>query len=213
MKFVVVFVLALGAGTLGYFWIQNPADGQKVLKPSKVDVGFVSSMAVHHKQAILMGQLMLDDRSTRLKPLAKTITHSQLYELGEMEGWLKLWGLPLNKPAIDMSWMLLGETAPDSALLAYLIDCQNSPNGMSGLASMSEIDALRHLAGDERDIRFMELMLAHHAGGIPMAQFASANAQLAVVRKLAQNIVIDQAKEIDRIKRTLSVMKSLATQP
>lgn len=211
MKSLVVFLLAVAAAIIGYSWAQNSATEQRAVMPGKVDIGFVSSMAVHHKQAILMGQLMLDGRDTRLNALAKNITHAQLYELGEMEGWLKLWGQPLNTPAIDMSWMLLGKKAPDKALLAYLIDCQNSPSGMSGLATMSEVDQLRRLADDERDPHFLQLMLAHHRGGIPMAQFASANAELAVVRKLAKNIVIDQSKEIDRIRRTLSVLEAPAT--
>lgn len=209
MRLVVVLLLAVVAAVGGYAWMQSPGVTESDLRPSKVDIGFVSSMVVHHKQAVLMGQLMLDGRETRLRALAKNITYSQLYELGQMEGWLSLWGRPLNTAAIDMSWMLLGKTTPDNALLAYLIDCQNSPKGMAGLASLAEINALRVLDGRERDEHFMRLMMAHHEGGLPMAQFAAANAKLAVVKKLAQNVVIDQSKEINRIKITLGAIEAL----
>ena len=84
--------------------------------PSAVDIGFARSMSLHHQQAIAMAQLMLDGRPTPLAPLARQIAYAQLLELGEMRGFLKLWGAPLSQTKVDMSWMLAGDTAPDAEL-------------------------------------------------------------------------------------------------
>lgn len=175
-----------------------------------VDIGFAQSMNLHHAQAIGMAQLMLDGRPSPLAGLARSIAYSQLVELGEMRGWLRLWGQPLLPPQRRMDWMLLGRTPPDADLQQYLLDCQRAPSGMPGLASTADLARLRQLEGRARDEHFLKLMLAHHQGGIPMARFAASQAQLPVVRQLAAQIVLDQSKEIDRIQRTLAVMAATA---
>jgi uncharacterized protein (DUF305 family) len=63
-------------------------------KPSQIDIGFSESMAIHHKQAIGMSQLMLDGRPSGLRPLARNIAGQQLLELGQIQGWLRLWEKP-----------------------------------------------------------------------------------------------------------------------
>lgn len=179
--------------------------------PSPVDVGFASSMAVHHRQAIIMAQLMLDGRPTNVARIANNIVNSQLYEYGEMQGWLQLWDEPLNKTADEMEWLLQGEIPPSEELMQYLIDCRESPEGMVGLASLAEIEKLRVLEGDERDAHFLKLMLAHHEGGIPMARFAADQSKLAVVKRRAKTVVLEQTVEIDQMKRALHVMELLAS--
>lgn len=178
--------------------------------PTVVDIGFTQSMAVHHRQAIAMSQLMLHGRPTPLAPLAKSIANAQLLELGEMQGWLRLWGASLNPMPLRMDWMLAGDAPPDAALRQYLLDCEQSPTGMPGLATQQAMQALRAAGGRDRDRRFLEMMLAHHRGGIPMARFAASNANLQVVRDLAGRIVLEQSREIHQIERTLAAM---AVQP
>ncbi|MEQ1439736.1 DUF305 domain-containing protein [Fontimonas sp. SYSU GA230001] len=177
-----------------------------VLEPGPIDVGFAQSMSAHHQQAIAMAQLMLDGRPTPLAGLARTIAHAQLTEIGEMRGWLRLWRQPAAPPARGMDWMLLGAAPPDAALLQYLLDCRNAPAGMTGMASAEELSRLRALDGRERDELFLRLMLAHHRGGLPMAQFAAANARLPAVRTLAAQMVIDQSEEVRRMLLTLQAM-------
>ncbi len=171
--------------------------------PSPVDIGFAQSMALHHQQAIGMAQLMLDNRPTPLAPLARTIAATQLLELGEMRGWLRLWDQPLITDKRGMEWMRLGSKPLDETLQRYLLDCQRAPTGMVGLATDDELNRLRLLDGRARDKAFLRLMLAHHQGGIPMAQFAASEGRVPVVRDLAGRIVLEQSEEIYRIQRTL----------
>lgn len=214
MRLLTTSALALiAAATCSWAWLDYRQDAAAAAarNPSAVDIGFARSMSLHHQQAIAMAQLMLDGRPTPLAPLARQIAYAQLLELGEMRGFLKLWGAPLSQTKVDMSWMLAGDTAPDAELRQYLLDCERSPTGMPGLATMAQLEQLRSLDGRPRDALFLELMLAHHAGGIPMARFAAAQAQLAVVRKLAALIVLDQSRELNLLRRTQAAMSVIPT--
>lgn len=175
--------------------------------PHAIDIGFAQSMGMHHQQAIAMAQMLLDGRPTPLANLARTIVYAQLGELGEMRGWLRLWEQPWMPPVTrGMDWMLLGSAPPDAALQQYLLDCQRSPKGMTGMATDVDLAQLRAFDGRARDELFLNLMLQHHRGGIPMARFAAQNARLLPVRTLAANMVIDQSEEVTRILMTLHAM-------
>jgi uncharacterized protein (DUF305 family) len=163
--------------------------------PGAVDVGFAQSMRSHHDQAVVMAQILLDHGSTRLTGLARAIEQAQLIEIGEMKGWLLLWNKPVLPGSGAMDWMLLGRTPPDAALRQYLVDCR-AAGGMPGLATSDELNRLRSLDGDERDRLFLELMIRHHQGALPMAHFAAHNADLPVVRTLAAQIEVQQTEEI-----------------
>ena len=180
------------------------------LTPHTIDVRFSQFMAVHHQQAIAMSQLMLDGRPTGLGALARRIASGQLMELGEMRGWLKLWGEPIQPDLDDMTWMLLGQQPYDEELLQYLIDCGNAPQGMPGLASTQQLQQLRALDGQDRDRLYLQLMLAHHEGGLPMARFAAREATLAPVRRLAGLILLEQAREIQQMRSMLAVVAHAA---
>lgn len=206
-KFLVLVTPAALAVVLGWFVVLY-LELAKEPKPSEIDIGFTRAMAVHHQQAISMAHIMLDGRPTQLAQFATQVSRAQMYELGQMMGWLKLWREPVTLLPEPMSWMLLGKREPDEALLQYLIDCEQSPNGMSGLASQAEMLELAKLEGDDRDQLFLELMLRHHQGGLPMASFAADEGSLMPVRRLASSIVLEQSKENIMIERMLAVLKS-----
>nr|WP_277817152.1 DUF305 domain-containing protein [Solimonas terrae] len=168
----------------------------QVSAPGPVDIGFAQFMRSHHDQAVVMTRILLGHGSTRLDALARSIQAAQLIEIGEMKGWLLLWGKPVLPATTSMDWMLFGHTAPDAALARYLSDCRSSPGGMPGLASSAELDTLRGLDGEARDQLFLQLMIRHHQGGLPMAHFAARNAETATVRTLAAEIEVQQTQEI-----------------
>lgn len=176
-------------------------------QPGAIDVGFAQAMTLHHRQAVAMSQLMLDGRPTRVAWLAQSIVAAQTLELGQMQGWLMLWreSVQVSKP--NMGWMLLAPEPPDKELEQYLLDCESSPTGMPGLATMTELNQIRSLAGAERDRVFLQLMLAHHQGGIPMARFIAEHGELEVVRNLGRNIVLEQSKEMYLIQRMLAALE------
>lgn len=164
--------------------------------PGAVDIGFAQSMRSHHDQAVVMTQILLDRGASKLTGLARSIQHAQLIEIGQMKGWLLLWNKPALPASGAMEWMLLGKAPPDAALRQYLVDCRTSPGGMPGLATSEELNRLRSLDGEARDRLFLELMLRHHQGALPMAHFAARNAETQVVRTLAAQIEVQQAQEM-----------------
>ncbi len=214
MPLIVAGLLAVAVATvlIQGVWIARSSSASTTT-PGPIDIGFAQSMSLHHQQAIAMSQLLLDDRPTGLQILAKQVAYSQLIELGEMRGWLRLWGQPLTPYPVDMNWMLLGAAPPDAELLQYLLACQASPTGMSGLATDEELMQLRSLEGLSRDRHFLALMLAHHQGGLPMARFAATEATLPVVRELAVRAVVEQTKEVAFIERALAAIDEMALRP
>ena len=192
-----VLLLLTGAGLTeaGRRLVAGAHPEQTIALPGAVDVGFAQFMRSHHDQAVVMTQILLDHGPTRLAGLARSIQTAQLIEIGEMKGWLLLWGKPLLPASVGMNWMLLGKTPPDATLTRYLADCR-SAGGMPGLASSDELNTLRQLDGDERDRLFLQLMMRHHQGALPMAHFAALNAETPAVRTLAAQIEVQQMEEL-----------------
>ncbi|MGB1557941.1 MAG: DUF305 domain-containing protein [Oceanococcaceae bacterium] len=202
-------LLALLCG-LGGGWMLAEARTQPEPGPSPIDIAFAQFMSLHHQQAIGMAQMMLDGRPTPLAGRARSVAYSQLLELGQMQGWLRLWDEPLQPPNLrDMNWMRLGAEPPDASLQQYLIDCERSPTGMPGLASLEQLQGLRVAEGVDKDRQFLRLLLAHHEGGLPMAAFAARNARLPLVRQLAAQITLEQSQEVAELRRSLQVMAQL----
>ncbi len=74
---------------------------------------------------------------------------------------------------------------------------------MPGMATDDELDLLGRLEGREADELFVELMTAHHIGGIEMAQFAATNGENDEVVKMASGMASAQAGEIGEMERLL----------
>jgi uncharacterized protein (DUF305 family) len=166
--------------------------------PNDVDVGFSQAMSEHHRQAVEMAQIVLHDPgvSPAIRGLAGSIEIAQLQEVGQMTGWLDLWGQPSARPPSDtMSWM-----TTDAAYYCTLIHGE-----MPGLATAAELDTLARSSGSRADILFLQLMLRHHEGGIEMGLYAVRYAQLNQVRSLASSIVLDQTQEVGLMARLLSI--------
>ncbi|MEX1669397.1 DUF305 domain-containing protein [Zhongshania guokunii] len=209
LSYIFAAALAIVVGSAaGYQYrdLQDARANLRNLAPSAIDIGFSQAMYLHHRQAIAMAQLLLDGRPTGLTAQARAIAATQLVELGEMQGWLRLWNRPVTPANTDMSWMLLGTQPPNSRLNQYLLDCGRSPNGMLGMASLEELNTLRNSEGLARDTLFLQLMLSHHQGGLPMAEFAAEQASLPAVRTLAARITLDQATEIQQFQIMLAAI-------
>jgi uncharacterized protein (DUF305 family) len=168
-----------------------PPDAQSV------DVGFAQDMRVHHLQAVTMAGLERD-RTTDpvLRGIAFDIESTQLTQLSEMAGWLTVWGQPdLTAPgAKHMGWMSEGGRHEHSDGAGGRTT--GPVDRMPGMATTAEINELRKLTGKELDVRFLQLMLRHHEGGLEMAQYAAEHASEGYVRNLAQKVVSSQDNEI-----------------
>jgi uncharacterized protein (DUF305 family) len=185
---IAVAALAI-AGAAGWL-LADRGSGASVGSVS-VDAGFARDMSTHHEQAVQMAGYTRDRTANEsIKLFAVDIETAQYYELGQMQGWLDSWGLSRNSSQAPMSWMA-GHDHLD-------------PDGlMPGIAVPTQIDTLLHSSGKSLDILFLQLMIRHHQGGLPMARYAAEHAGQPYVRNLAQKMVQSQSNEIVQMEQLL----------
>ncbi len=70
-----------------------------------------------------------------------------------------------------------------------------SMSKMPGMASSEDMAALRQATGPAVDVLYLQLMLRHHQGGLPMMEYAAQHASEDAVRSLAQTMVDTQQSE------------------
>jgi uncharacterized protein (DUF305 family) len=201
MRFViggaVVLSVLLLAGALGMYVRSAQGAGPGA---TSVDVGFSQDMSVHHRQAVQMAGLARD-RSTdpAIRSLAFDIETNQLEQVGMMQGWLSLWNQAPLPTGRYMTWMP-NESMPGMPGMSGAAGMTSMP----GMASPPELDRLRAAQGTQLDVLFLQLMLRHHQGGVPMANYAAQHAETAQVRNLAQKIVIAQSSEAEYMTQLLA---------
>ncbi|WP_340380423.1 DUF305 domain-containing protein [Streptomyces sp. SS7] len=160
--------------------------GGSVPAADSADAGFARDMAVHHQQAVEMAYIVRD-RTTdeEVRRLAYDIAQTQANQRGMLLGWLDLWGLPKVSSDAPMTWMGMGDMAggKDGAL-------------MPGMATDTELKKLGTLNGKQAEVFFLQLMTAHHKGGIHMAEGCVARCTVGVEKRLAQGMVDAQESEI-----------------
>jgi uncharacterized protein (DUF305 family) len=183
----VVLVLLL-AGALGGLVLGQRTTPSYGPPPGSIDVGFLQDMTVHHTQAV---QMAVWERSNTADPalrqLAFDIESTQNQQLGMMQGWLRLWGLPTEAaPGHYMAWM--GMPAPV----------------MPGMASDEDLARFRSQTGPALDVAFLQLMLRHHRGGLSMMQEEAARGSVPVVVTLARSMVASQTAEADTMTQMLA---------
>lgn len=166
-----------------------------------VDAGFAWDMSRHHLQGVQMANLA-QGRSTDpvIQSLAFDISATQTNQVGRMQGWLSLWGLPNTSNRPPMQWMGGNPAAPSMAGMDM-----NSPGAlMPGMATEQELDQLRSLSGRAWDVQFLRLMIRHHQGGLKMALYAEQHAQEQAVRTLARSMAETQTAEVHTMAQLLA---------
>ncbi len=164
-----------------------------------VDVGFAQDMSVHHQQAVQMAAWQRDHTTDpALKQLAFDIETTQLQQIGQMQGWLSLWGAAVEPPGgRHMAWMSGDGHAHGSA----------TPGGvdrMPGMASSEELRALRAAGSQQGDVLFLQLMLRHHQGGVEMLEYGADHASMPEVRNLAAQMLSAQTSESEYLTQLLA---------
>jgi uncharacterized protein (DUF305 family) len=183
-----VGLLLLGGGAAVALGIGRD-DAPATPTADSVDAGFSRDMATHHLQGVEMANVALE-RSTdpEVHQLAFDISATQTNQVGRMQGWLSLWGLPPSG-GDPMAWMGAdaGHTDHDMAGTAGAL--------MPGMATEDELAELRGLSGTAFDVRFLQLMIRHHQGGREMAEYTAGHATVPAVATLARTIAETQTAE------------------
>ncbi len=197
----VLAVLLLGAA-VGLL-VKLPGSTSSAAPASgSADVGFCQDMSMHHLQGIQMANIARDrSADPEIRQLAFDIASTQLEQVGRMKGWLMMWNEhEQNVSGVYMAWMNdsgvhgHGATTPEAGKPL-----------MPGMAVTDELTKLRTMpAGRDFDVYFLQLMLRHHVGGAPMAEYASTRASQPFVRTLADNMLKSQGSETDLMKDYLA---------
>lgn len=155
---------------------------------TSVDAGFARDMIVHHAQAVEMAD-SVRGRSDNLdvQLMARELPLVQQGQVGQMTGWLDVWGLPATGSESAMTWMGMPTEGP-----------------MPGMATRDELVELAGLEGSAADERFLQLMIAHHEGGVAMAEAAVAHEVTPPVRQLATVIAQAQRAEVETMRSLLA---------
>ena len=152
-----------------------------------VDVGFLQDMRSHHDQAVQMSLSMLfkDDIDPTLRTIAAEILLAQQQETGIMVEILRTDGAEEeNSSGTSMGWM--NQPVPTDR--------------MPGMANADELGRLDAATGTTADRLFVELMIAHHQGGIAMAEYAADHAETDRVTAVAEATVRVQQGEVEELQ-------------
>jgi uncharacterized protein (DUF305 family) len=151
------------------------------------EAGFARDMMVHHAQAVQMAEIVRDKtESPTMRTIATDMALTQQAQIGMMQGWLQVWGLPVTSTEAAMSWM----GHPVAGL-------------MPGMATPEEINRLREASPEEADVLFLRLMIPHHQAAVPMAEAILERTDRPEVEQLAQAIADSQQLEIQMMQEML----------
>ena len=155
------------------------------LKDANFDLRFIDGMTPHHEGAIAMVQEALQkSKRPEIKQLAQNIIDAQRTEIADMKTWRSTWYPNANSTPM-MYDAQMGHMMPMS-------EAMRSSMMMNG-----DLGA----ADDQFDLRFLNAMIPHHQGAVTMAQQALEKSDRPEVKKLAQDIVDSQQKEIDQMNQ------------
>ncbi|MEE2037773.1 DUF305 domain-containing protein [Nocardiopsis sp. CT-R113] len=178
---VILVALALAAGYLG----GRPA----YPLDTGADAGFLRDMSAHHAQAVDMSMVILDKtEDPELHTVATDMARTQQAQIGIMQGWLMAWGLPARGAQPPMTWMEGHDHGGGDGEV---------PDTMPGLASPEDLTALEDSEGVEAELLFLELMIAHHQGGIEMAEAEVDLGGEDMVTRFAQGMIDAQQSEVN----------------
>ncbi len=152
-----------------------------------VDIGFLSDMTTHHQGALTLGFDYLPNQNDDVVAhTAREVILAQSQEIATMNNLIGEAGEDaerIENDAVAMEWM------------GHPVD----PADMPGMASAEELASLSAATGLDADDLFSRMMIAHHAAGAEMAEYAADNGENETVRSFAAKIAKNQRVEIDEL--------------
>ncbi|MCS5717917.1 DUF305 domain-containing protein [Herbiconiux sp. CPCC 205763] len=206
---VLVAVVAFAAGWLAAPRADTPSD-------TSVEAGFARDMQQHHDQAVQMAMIVREQTDDpEIRQLAYDIATTQSQQSGQMYAWLNSWNLPQASSEPSMTWMsqptLSGAGSDDhghggATPTTGALDASGMKPGdpMPGMATADDLARLSQLTGADAERLFLQLMIAHHLGGVEMAEAAIARTTNPLVVALAKAMTFAQTGEIDYMRDLLA---------
>jgi uncharacterized protein (DUF305 family) len=189
LNVVLALILAAGLGALGGYFAGNSSSETA---HNDVDTGFLQDMRIHHEQAVVMATIYMGaapDGNSTLRTIARGILLEQQMETGRMVQLLRIFkAAETNESDQVMGWM--GTPIPLSRMPGYATD--------------AELEKLYQSRNAQADELFITLMIAHHKGGIHMAEYTVENGKNSEVIAFAELIVESQSSEIGELTRLQS---------
>ena len=205
-----VFPVALLAFVAGFALAPLTPFGDSVPDEGSVEAGFARDMRAHHDQAVLMSLIAFRSAATpQVRTLAQDVLVTQQSQAGAMAGWLDDWDLPARGPAPRMAWMRGGHDGVHGGDEHAL----RSDGRMPGMASDTQLEALRDARGEDVDRLYLSLLITHHRGALPMAQEAAERSDRPSVVALAQRIYDSQAAELEVLRTDLLALGGAVPPP
>lgn len=152
------------------------AERRSPVPVSPADVEFVEAMIPHHRQALEMAGLAAERAANpQVRGLAARIDAVQGPEIAVMEAWLA------------RQELFTGHHGGMDVL-------------HPGMLTPAQFDGLSAARGPAFDRLFVAFMTAHHEGAIAMAGEVAVAGTDITVGEIAQDVVVTQTAEIDRMR-------------
>ncbi|KAB8315809.1 DUF305 domain-containing protein [Tolypothrix campylonemoides VB511288] len=149
------------------------------------DLRFIDAMTPHHQGAVEMAkEAQQKSKRPEIKKLAEEIIKAQNKEIAQLKQWRTAWYK--NAPSTPTAW-----NAQMNHTMAM------SPEQSKAMRMDMDLGA----ADAEFDLRFINAMIPHHEGALAMAQDALSKSKRPEIKKLAQDIISSQQKEIEQMKQ------------
>jgi uncharacterized protein (DUF305 family) len=156
--------------------------------PDRADTQFMQDMIVHHAQAIVMVDLVVDRLTDpKVKGLAERMRDEQRPEIDGMARWLKDKGQSVPVQATNVQ-------APGSG----------HHSSMPGMATPAQLEELKQATGVQADRLFLQRMITHHEGALTMAATQQRDGKDEYVGDLSTEVYATQSVQIGAMKEMLA---------
>lgn len=95
---------------------------------------------------------------------------------------------------------MMGMGNVGSMMQRGMMDNDQKDEGMMGMSMMEMTDVLKGKTDDDFDKAFITQMITHHQGAINMANQAKQSTKHDEIKKMADDIITTQSREIDQMR-------------
>lgn len=191
---IAVAAVLMLAGGLAIGWVA----GSATPGDDSPEAGFARDMQTHHQQAVEMAMYeWRNGEDEEMRAIAYDIATAQSAEIGMMRSWLVRWDVQMSTGDL-MGWA--GEE--------HAAEILEGDGLMAGMATLEEMNEFKTLTGADADIRFANMMIEHHIGGIAMAEAYLDLGDDPTVTDAATRMVQVQRTEIEDMEGHLDRIES-----